>query len=287
MKKESRRIFMGLLKKYISVNYLLILPAVAVFILVILFPLAATAAEGTDEQADLAKKLANPIANLVSLPLQSNWDFNNGPENATRYTMNVQPVIPFSISKEWSLITRTILPIIYAQSPVKGGESSEGIGDIVQSFFFSPKEPTSGGWIWGVGPVICYPSGSEELSTSKWGIGPTAVALKQESGWTYGMLANHIASFAGSGPNYISATFVQPFLAYTTKTYTTFTVNTESTYNWREEQWIVPINLMVSQLVKIGGVPMSFQAGGRVYADRPDGGPDWGIRFAVTFLFPK
>jgi hypothetical protein len=245
------------------------------------------AAEGAVDQAEIAKKLANPIADLISMPLQSNWDFGIGPEHAMRYTLNVQPIIPFSISKDWNVITRTIVPVIYAESPVKGGNDRTGLGDILQSFFFSPKEPTRRGWIWGVGPVVYYPSGTDELSAHKWGAGPTAVVLKQENGWTYGVLANHVWSFSGGAENDISSTFIQPFLAYSTKTHTTFTLDTESTYDWENSQWTVPINLMVAQLLKIGGMPIQFQAGGRYYAERPEGGPDWGLRFAVTLLIPE
>lgn len=246
------------------------------------------AQEGTDQAAELAKKLSNPVANLISVPLQSNWDFGIGPEKATRYTLNIQPVIPFSLGSDWNLITRTIVPIIHADSPVKGGDDSEGLGDILQSFFFSPTALTRGGWIWGVGPVILYPSGAEEVSAEKWGAGPTAVLLKQQSGWTVGMLANHVWSFAGDDDrNDVSATFVQPFLSYTTKTYTTLGLNTESTYDWEADAWTVPVNLTIAQLLKIGKLPLQFQAGGRVYAVRPEGGPDWGLRFVVTFLFPK
>lgn len=239
------------------------------------------------DEAEMAKKLQNPVANLISVPLQSNWDFGIGPENAMRYTLNVQPVIPISLGKDWNLILRTIIPVISAESPVKGGEDRSGLGDTLQSFFFSPKEPTGGGWIWGAGPAVFYPSGTDGLSAHKWGAGPTAVMLKQESGWTYGLLANHIWSFSGGGESDISNTYLQPFLTYTTKTYTSFSLNTESTYDWENSQWTVPINLMVSQLLKIGGMPIQFVVGGRVYAERPDGGPDLGLRFAVTFLFPK
>jgi hypothetical protein len=108
----------------------------------------------SDEQAkaaELAQKLQNPIANLISVPMQNNWDFGIGPTDAMRYYVNVQPVIPFSLTTDWNLITRTILPVIYAESPLPGGDNTAGLGDIVQSFFFSPKAPTSGGWIWGEG----------------------------------------------------------------------------------------------------------------------------------------
>jgi hypothetical protein len=251
------------------------------------------------DEAELAKKLQNPVADLISVPLQSNWDFGiEAPDEAKkipglhfqdayRYTLNVQPVIPISISKDWNLILRTIVPIIHAESPIEELDDRTGLGDILQSFFFSPKEPTSSGWIWGAGPVILYPSGTDELSAHKWGAGPTIVLLKQEKGWTYGILANHVWSFSGGGDNDISSTYLQPFLSYTTKTHTTFSLNTESTYDWEDSEWTVPINLMVAQLVKIGGMPMQFQVGGRYYAEKPDGGPDWGLRFNVTFLFPK
>ena len=242
-----------------------------------------------DDAEELAKKLQNPIASLISVPMQNNWDFRIGAANAMRYTLNVQPVIPFSLTTDWNLITRTIVPIIYAESPVVGGDAKFGLGDIVQSVFFSPKAPTSGGWIWGVGPVFLYPSATDEaLGAEKWGAGPTAVVLRQDSGWTYGMLANQLWSFAGSSSRAeVNATFLQPFVSYTTKTFTTFGLNTESTYDWSNRQWTVPINVTVSQLLKIGGQPIQFQIGGRYYAERPAGGPDWGLRFTVTLLFPK
>lgn len=247
----------------------------------------ATADEG-DSQAELAKKLNNPVANLISVPIQNNWDFGIGPADAMKYTANIQPVIPVSIAKDWNVIIRTILPVIYAESPT-GGSSTSGLGDTTQSFFISPKAPTKHGWIWGAGPVFLWPTSTDDvLGTGKVGTGPTAVLLKQIDGWTYGVLANHIWSFAGQGdtPD-VNSTFLQPFVSYTTKTYTSLTLNTESSYDWDGDQWTVPLNLMVSQLVKIGKMPVQFQVGGRYYAERPAGGPDWGLRFAVVFLFPK
>jgi hypothetical protein len=247
------------------------------------------------KQMDLAKKLQNPVADLIDVPIQNNWDFGIGPANAMQYTANIQPVIPVSISEDWNIITRTILPVIYREAldknplaPASVRDPHAGLGDTTQSFFLSPKEPWHG-WIWGAGPVGFYPTATEnELGGGKWGAGPTIVALRQEHGFTYGILANQIWSFAGeSGRQNINKSFLQPFFSYTTKTYTTFTVETESTRDWQAQQWTVPINFEVQQLVKIGGHPVAFQVGYRYYADKPDNGPDWGLRFTVSFLFPK
>lgn len=257
----------------------LLLTAVAL-LLAVTAPLMA--AESDEE---LAKKTQNPVASLISLPLQSNWDFNLGPkEDKSNFLLNVQPVIPISLNEDYNLILRTIVTIKANEFPA----SADGLGDVVQSFFFSPKEPLNG-WIVGAGPVMLYPTATDEtLGGRKWGGGPTAVLLRQQHGFTYGFLGNHLWSFAGSSNrNDINVTFLQPFLSFTTKTYTTVGINTESTYDWKNEQWTVPINASVTQLLKVGGQPLTLQLGYRYYAEAPTNGPDWGVRFAVTFLFPK
>lgn len=242
-----------------------------------------------EESAELAKKLQNPIANLISVPLKLNWDTGIGAKNAGMYVLNIQPVIPISISEENNLIVRTIIPIVKRDALVAGMDDESGVGDILQSFFFSPKAPTANGWVWGAGPALLYPSGGNDaISREKWGAGPTAVLLKQNSGWTYGVLANHVWSFSGNDKREnVSDTFIQPFLSYTTKKFTTYGVNTESTYDWKNNQWTVPLNLFVSQLTKFGSQPISFQFTARSFLERPEGGPDWGLSFTTTFLFPK
>jgi hypothetical protein len=251
--------------------------------------------QSQDQEADLAKKLNNPVAALISVPIQNNWDFGIGPAHAMKYTANIQPVIPISISEDWNLIIRTIVPVIYQEAldnrpgaPASVGQSHAGLGDTTQSFFFSPKAPV-GGWILAAGPVGYYPTASSDyLGGGQWGAGPTVLALRQEHGFTYGILANQIWSFAGQqGRTEVNATYLQPFVAFTTKTYTTFALNTESTYNWQAEEATVPMNFMIQQVLKIGGHPIAFQAGYRYYVEKPSGGPDWGLRFTVTFLFPK
>ena len=257
-------------------------------LLILMIGINATSVLAAESQEELAKKSLNPVADLISLPLQFNQDYGIGAADATKTYLNVQPVIPVGLNKDWNLIIRTIIPLIDAQSPEPGGESHSGFGDINQSFFFSPKKPLSG-WIVGVGPILLYPTGNPDaLSSEKWGIGPTFVVLKQEHGFTYGLLANHISSFAGNkGRSDISATFLQPFFGYTTKTYTTFMVNSESTYDWKQSQWTAPINFLLTQMLKIGSQPISLQLGYRTYVDTPSGGPNNGFRFMFTFLFPK
>lgn len=250
---------------------------------------ASAQAEDSAEAAELAKKLQNPVADLISLPIQNNWDLGIAANDALRYTANVQPVIPVSLSEEWNLITRTILPVIYAESPYPGVDSSSGLGDTVQSFFLSPKQPTAEGWVWGLGPVFLWPTSSDRLlGSGKTGAGPTGVVLKQSEGWTYGMLANHLWSFAGpeSSPD-VNLSFVQPILTYTNKSFTSFGLTSESSYDWEKEAWTVPLNLNLSQLLKVGGVPLQILAGPRFYLERPDGGPDFGLRLQLTFLLPK
>jgi hypothetical protein len=244
-----------------------------------------------EDQAELAKKLANPISSLISVPIQVNYDQNMAQnQEGSQWKINIQPVIPFSMSENWNINTRTIVPLIDQDDIPVPGQGESGLGDITASQFFSPKALTAGGWTWGAGPVWLLPTATEDsLGTGKWGIGPTAVALKQSGPWTYGALFNHIWSFAGDDDRAdVNSTFLQPFVAYVTKTHTTFSMNTESTYDWESEEWSVPINFMVKQMLKIGRQPVQIAAGVRYWVDSPEGSPeDWGARLEFTFLFPK
>jgi len=257
----------------------------AQFLFLALLILTQSVALAADSAEELAKKAQNPVADLISLPFQSNWDFDIGPnDDKSNYLLNIQPVIPVSLSENDNLIIRTIVPIKANEVPV----SAAGLGDILQSFFFSPKEPING-WIFGAGPALLYPTATERtLGSGKLAAGPTAVLLKQHDGWTYGLLGNHLWSYAGnSGRGEVNTTFLQPFVSFTTKTYTTFGINTESTYDWTNEQWTVPFNATIAQLLKIGGQPLQLELGYRYYTEAPTYGPEWGIRFQVSFLFPK
>ena len=242
------------------------------------------------DAAELAKKLANPVASLISFPILLNPDINLGPDNAgERVTLNIQPVIPVSLNEKWNLISRIITPIIAVDDIFPGSGSEVGLGDMTPTFFFSPKEPTKGGLIWGAGPVFLLPTATNDLlGADQWGMGPSFLVLKQERGWTYGMLVNHIERVAGEDrlPE-ISTSFVQPFLSKGYPSGLTLTLTTESTYNWNTDQWTVPVIVTMNQVTRWGKQLLQLTGGIRYYAAVPENGPEWGIRVGVTLLYPK
>jgi len=232
---------------------------------------------GQQESDDeIAKKLSNPVADMVSIPLQFNWEFGYGPDEDMHEITNLQPVVPFRWNDRLNLITRLIMPAL--NTP---GESV--FGDMTLSFFFSP---VGTGTIWGVGPVFGLPRTGE-----KWSAGPTFVVLKQEGRYTYGALANQLWSFAGDdNASDVNQTFLQPFFAIGFPKALTLTIQSESVANWEAPDgntWTVPINVIVSKVKTLGPYPASYAFGAGVFADSPDGGPEWKLRGVVTLILPS
>jgi hypothetical protein len=241
------------------------------------------------ESAELAKKLSNPVSDLVSVPFQFNCEANVGPSELTRFVLNVQPVMPFSLNEDWNLIARLIMPFV-SQPPLSQGDSAaSGISDITASFFFSPNKVSS--FIIGVGPAVVLPSTSEPtLGSGKWSAGPTAVVLKQTGPWTYGALWNQVWSFSGD-PNRtdVNQMFLQPFLAYQATQTVTLTAQSEMTGNWKadNQKWTIPINFLVAKLSSFGVFPASYQIGFGAFPVHADVGPSWKIRGAIVILLPR
>ena len=238
---------------------------------------------------ELADKLSNPVANMISVPIQNNLDYGIGPYNGSKYTINIQPVVPIHLSPNLNLITRYIIPVV-DQRDISGDNTSEfGLSDATVSAWFSPSH-SKNGWLWGAGPAFLIPIGTDDfLSTRKWGIGPTALALRQAHGLTYGFLVNQLWSFAGDeSRSDVNQMFLQPFFSKSWKSGASATLNSEITFNWENNTTSAYLNPIVSAVTKLGKQVASFSIGPRI----PLGGPkstmaDWGLRAALTLVFPK
>ena len=251
----------------------------------------ATPARADTSTEDLAKAAQNPIANMISLPLQNNTTLNAGPQKQTLNVLNIQPVIPVKINDEWNLITRTILPIISQPGFVPGQDRVNGIGDIQVELFASPAQP--GKLVWGAGPILQLPTNSNEaLGTKKWGIGPAVVLLTSEGHWLYGMVANNVWSFAGPGDAApINQMLVQPFINYNFKEGWYETTSPDITANWKatnNNRWTVPLGGGFGKIFKIGDQAVNGQVQAFYNVVSPDNvGGNWTIRVQLQLLFPK
>jgi len=248
---------------------------------------AASAAD--DSETDLAKKTQNPVADLISVPLQSNFNFNTGTKDEMVYVLNVQPVIPIKLTEDLNLITRTIMPIINQPSLFDGMESAFGMGDINPSFFFSPSKSTS--FIWGMGPTFTFPTATNRLlGAGKYSLGPAAVALVMKGPWVVGALMNQQWSVAGWGHKDVNAMLFQPFINYNLEHGWYLTSSPIMTADWTaraSDQWTVPVGAGVGKLFKLGPLPINTSLAGYYNADRPKNSSQWQLRFQIQFLFPK
>jgi len=253
--------------------------------------LSINAAAQEKDSSELAQELTNPIADLMTIPIQVNVDQNIGlNDEGSKTTINIQPVVPFKVGEDWNLITRTIVPLVKQKDIVPGRGSQSGLGDITEQLYFSPSKPTDSGVIWGVGAVIILPTATDSLiGAKKWAAGPAAIALKMSGPWTYGGLANHVWSFAGDDNRAdINNTFVQPFVAYTWPNAWTVSLQSETNYNWEKEEWSIPVNVAAAKLVFFGRLPVSLQAGVGRWLETPDAGPeDWRFRLQANIVLPR
>ena len=254
--------------------------------------LAVTPARADLTAEELAKLAQNPVGNLISLPFQNNTNLNFGPEKGTQNILNIQPVVPISVSKDWNIITRTILPVIWTPSLGPDIPSKDGIGDTVFTAFLSPANP--GHWIWGAGPVVQVPTNSNAaLGNKNWGVGPSFVVLHLDHGdpWVYGVLVNNIWSVSSNkrGGSYSNG-LIQPFINYNFKEGLYLTSSPILTVDWKADsgqRWVVPIGGGVGKIFHLGRLPVNTQLSGYYNVVRPDDGANWQIRAQVQLMFPK
>lgn len=272
-----------------KMTWIIAILAIVVFSTLI-YPRCFDANASADPNADLAQELTNPIADLMTIPIQMNSDKDIGAaDDGERLRTNIQPVIPFQVNEDWNLISRTIVPVVYQDDIFPGEGSQFGLGDISLSLFFSPAQAPENGLMWGAGPIFLLPSATDSLlGAKKWAAGPAAIVLTMRGPWTMGTLANHVWSFAGdSDRSDINNTFVQPFVAYTWPSAWTVSVQSECDYNWKTEKWSVPVNAAVAKLVYLGKLPVSLQAGVGYWLEAPDTGPEgWRFRLQANFVLP-
>jgi hypothetical protein len=267
-------------------------PVLAILALGVAWPAAAIAKDhgGSGDAQELAKKLSNPVSDLVSVPFQFNWENGVGPDNGLRTVLNIQPVVPFEISHKWNMIERWVMP--YVSQPENIGAGS-GLSDITFSSFFSPV--TGKSLLWAAGPVVTLPMTSDAtLGSGQWSAGPTLVVVKTGGAVLYGLLWNQLWSYATVSDRArvaVNQGFFQPFVAFTRPSGVTITLQSESTANWNapndSDTWTVPINLTVSKVTTLGPFPFSVLGGAGVYVASPDGGPDWKLRATFTLILPR
>jgi len=250
--------------------------------------------ETESEAAELARKAQNPIASMVSLPFQLNVNFDTGPLEKDQEILNIQPVYPFTLNDNWNLITRTIVPVISQPAFTPGQGRTNGIGDINFSAFFSPKKPTSSGWIWGAGPILVMDTASDDrLGQGAWSIGPSAVALKMNGPWVTGALINNVWSISeDSGRSDVNQMLIQPFINYNfpNKPGRYLSFSPIITANWEAEsgqKWTIPLGLGIGQVMKLGKQPVNLQLASYYNVARPDNASRWQIRAQFVLMFPK
>ena len=252
---------------------------------------AAEPQENTEVSANaLQKATQNPVASLISVPIQNNSNFNYGPYNRTQDVLNIQPVIPAKVNPNWNLITRTILPIVWQPYPGQNGGGQSGLGDMNPSFFLSPTMP--GKVIWGAGPAFVIPTATSTiLGQGKLSLGPSFVALAQPRAWTLGALVNNLFSVAGSTHRpYVNQMLLQYFINYNLKKGWYLSLSPIITANWRASSgsvWTVPFGGGVGRIMKLGFQPVNISAqfyGNAVY---PTGTSPWNVRAQIALPFPK
>ena len=256
---------------------------------------ADSSSDGRGEAASsteaLQKATQNPVADLISVPLQNNSNFDIGSYDRTQNVLNIQPVIPTHLTQDWNLITRIIQPILWQPDPDTNSGGTFGLGDMNPTFFFSPAHP--GKIIWGAGPAFVLPTATDPvLGQGKWSIGPSFVALAQPGHWTLGVLVSNVWSFAGSSDRAsVNQLLFQYFINYNLSQGWYVTVSPIITANWAassaKDIWTVPFGGGVGRIMKLGVQPVNISA--QVYANAvyPSGASPWGLRLQIAFLFPK
>ena len=250
----------------------------------------ATMTSWAQESSSIAKQAQNPIANLISVPLENDFDPQTGYKREDSYVLEAKPVVPFRLSNDWNLITRTIIPIIQVPDLTPNVSGVSGLGDVELSLFLSPAKV--GPVIWGVGPAISFPTATEDiLGTKKLSVGPAVVVLRSQGHWLFGALVQNLFSVAGpSARPDVNQMLMQPFVNYNLWHGWYLVSSPIITANWEAtpaNTWTVPVGGGVGKIVHFGKLPINVYTQFFRNTSYPEGTTHWSARFEVQFLFPK
>ena len=242
------------------------------------------------ESSNIAKQAQNPIARLISVPFENDFNPHTGINKEDSYVLEMKPVVPFTLSKDWNLITRTIIPVIQVPDLAPGVNGTTGLGDVSLSLFLSPAK--AGPIIWGAGPIVSFPTATQDiLGTKKLSVGPTVVALRSQGHWLYGTLVYNLFSVAGpSARQDVNQMLMQPFVNYNLRHGWYLTSSPIITADWekqRAERWVVPVGGGVGKIVHFEKLPVNIYTQFFRNAEYPDGTTHWSARFQMQFLFPR
>lgn len=257
-------------------------------LLVLNSAVAAEEAGERDALTELAKQEQNPLARIIRLQLEDNAQFGFGPDNEVLNFLRIQPIIPFRLSENWSLIARPVIPIVHQPWP----ESADGLSDIGLQLLLSPEK--SGNFIWGAGPAFLFPTATGKIKfigTEKWSAGPAVVGVYKSGPWVVGAIVNQLWSFAGDdGRPDVNAMTLRPIINYNLPHGWYLTSSPTIAANWeadRGNRWLVPLGGGIAKLFPIGSKWMSISLEAFYHVESPEIGPDWQLRLQLTLLLPK
>jgi hypothetical protein len=261
---------------------------VVLMTLIVLF--GAVLPVSAQQSSEIAKQAQNPIANLISVPVENDFNPQTGIDKDDSYVLELKPAVPFRLSKDWILITRTIIPVIQVPDLTHTVDGTTGLGDVQESLFLSPAK--AGPVIWGAGPVTSFPTATQEiLGTKKLSLGPTVVVLRSQGHWLFGTLAQNLWSVGGpSARPDVNQMLLQPFVNYNLPHKWYLVSSPIMTANWEanpNERWVVPVGGGVGKIVHFGVLPVNVYTQFFRNVERPDGTTHWSARFQMQFLFPK
>jgi hypothetical protein len=259
--------------------------------LCVFVPLCHSASADGEDSPEIAKQAQNPIASMISVPFQNNATFGVGEKSDVQDSLLIEPVIPFRLTSDWNLITRTIVPVIEQPTLAPGLGNVSGLGDVQLSLYMSPVKPF-GEMIWGLGPSFSFATASDRsLGTGKDSAGLSTALLTIQGPWLVGVLITDVASIGGQDDRQnVHQFLMQPFVDYNFSHGWYLASSPIVTANWRAtsgNKWTVPVGGGGGKILHIGrqAVNAYIQAFDDVV--RPHEGGTWTLRLQVQLLFPK